>query len=254
MIVHRYCSRSGLVRFAATLLAVSVPAALSGAEPPAKSLDLSRWMLTLPVDTERAGTPDEVKQPELASFVDPRCFFVNAEADGVVFRAPCGGSTTKNSKYPRCELREMTDRGETRAAWDTAGRAMHTMTMRVAVTKTPPVKKHVVCAQIHDADDDLMMVRLEGTKLFIERNDVGDVMLDPEYKLGTPFDLKIQAGERRVQVWHNGELAMNWKVSRQGCYFKAGCYTQSNPSKGDAADAYGETVLYRLQVEHRTRR
>lgn len=95
------------------------------------------------------------------------------------------------------------------------------------------------------------MIRLEGTKLFIERNAVGDVTLDPNYTLGSPFDLKIQAGAGRVKVWHNGDLKLDWAVSREGCYFKAGCYTQSNPSKGDKATSFGEVVLYQLRVDHK---
>jgi poly(beta-D-mannuronate) lyase len=143
----------------------------------------------------------------------------------------------------------MTDQ-ETRAAWNTGGKVIHTMSMRAAITKTPPVKPHVVCAQIHDADDDLLMIRLEGTKLFIERNALGDVMLDGKYRLGTPFDLKIQAGDGQVKVWYEGNLKMNWNVSKTGCYFKAGCYVQSNLSKGDAADSFGEVVIYRIHVAH----
>jgi poly(beta-D-mannuronate) lyase len=216
---------------------------------PASLLDLSGWLLTLPVDTEHAGQPDEIEQPELATFVDPLHFFVNKEKDGVVFRAPCGGKTTKGSKFPRSELREFERAEITRAAWNTDGQAIHALRMRVAITKTPTVKKHVVCAQIHDANDDLMMIRLEGTKLFVERNQVGDVMLDRDYELGTPFDLLIQSGDGHVKVWHDGELKMDWQVSRSGCYFKAGCYTQSNPSKGDAADNFGEVVIYQLKLE-----
>jgi len=226
-------------------------ASLCGAEPPAKILDLSRWKLTLPVDTDRPGRPDEIQQPELDSFVDSARFFVNDSADGVVFRAHCGGSTTKRSGYPRCELREMSDRGETPAAWGTDDGASHTMTLRLAITNTPAVKQHVVACQIHDSHDDVMMVRLEKKKLFIERNKVGDVELDPDYALGTPFDLKIQAGDGSIKVWHEGVLKMDWKVSRTGCYFKAGCYTQSNLDRGDAPDSYGEVVIYRLQVDHR---
>ncbi len=233
-------------------LSLFIPALIFGAEPPANSLDLSHWMLTLPVDTVRSGSPDEIKQPALESFVDLRYFLVNEMDSGVVFRAHCGGSTTKGSKFPRCELREMTDGGRARAAWDTDGQTFHTLTMRAAITKTPPVKKHVVCAQIHDLEDDVMMIRLEGTKLFIERNSVGDVMLDHDYELGAPIDVKIQAGDGHINVWYEGDLKMNWKVSRRGCYFKAGCYTQSNLEKGDAAESYGEVVIYQLDVEHKT--
>ncbi len=222
-----------------------------GIQPPAALLDLSNWRLTLPVDTERSGVPDEVEQPELQSFQDPSSFFVDADGGGVVFRAHCGGITTKGSSYPRCELREMTDDGTKHASWGTAGNSVHTMTMRVAITATPPVKRHVVCAQIHDAQDDVLMVRLEGKKLFIERNAEPDVMLDKDHRLGTPFDLKIQSGEGTVRVWYNGELKMSWDVLKRGCYFKAGCYTQSNPSKGDEESAFGEVVIYQLQVEQR---
>lgn len=237
-------------KFATILCVLAIYASLATAEPPAKVLDLSHWRLTLPVDTPRRGQPDEISQPELESFVHPNYFFVNESATGVVFRAHCGGDTTKGSKYPRCELREMSN-PKTRAAWGTDDGTTHTMTMRVSVTRTPSVKKHVVCAQIHDSDDDVLMVRLEGTKLLIERDSTSDILLEPNYKLGTSFALKIQADRGHIKVWYNGVLKLNWKVSRTGCYFKAGCYTQSNPSKGDAADAFGEVIIYQLQVEHR---
>lgn len=226
------------------------PHVLLAAEPPAKVLDLSRWKLTLPVDTDRPETPDEILQAELASFVEPKFFFVDAAGDGVVFRAPCGGSTSKGSGYPRCELREMAGPGKQNAAWNTTGGGTHTLTMKLAVTNLPPVKPHVVCAQIHDAKDDVLMVRLEGKKLLIEREREPDVLLARDYKLGTPFELKIQAGDGSIQLWHDGGLKLDWKTSRTGCYFKAGCYTQSNLKTGDAADAYGEVIIYRLQVEH----
>ena len=248
-------------------LAISLFFAVSAlaVEPPGAVLDLSRWRLTLPIDTEREGKPDEVGQPDLKTFVDPRYFYTDERATsdratgeratgeraiGVVFRAHCGGRTTKGSKFPRSELREMSE-GRKQASWKTDDNAIHTMTMKAAIIATPAVKPHVVCAQIHDAEDDLMMIRLEGTKLFVERNSTGDVMLDRQYKLGTPFDIKIQAAAGKVNVWHNDQPSLTWDVSRSGCYFKAGCYTQSNPSKGDDKESFAEVVIYKLQVEHK---
>jgi len=222
-------------------------------KPPGAVLDLSSWRLTLPIETDRAGTPDEVRQPELASFVDPQYFHVSANGSAVIFRAHCGGKTTKGLSFPRCEMREMTDGGMKRAAWETDGNVIHTMAMRAAITVTPEVKPHVVCAQIHDAEKDLLMIRLEGTKLIIERNSLGDVTLETRYELGTPFDLKIQAEGGMVNVWYNGKLSLSWDVSRVGCYFKAGCYTQSRPSKVDAKTSFGEVVIYGPQVEHKPR-
>lgn len=127
----------------------------------------------------------------------------------------------------------------------------HTMTIREAITRVPEVKPHVVAAQIHDAENDVVMVRLEGTHLFVEYGDgEGEFTLDEAYVLGTPFDLRITAAGGRVQVDYNGVRAGDVPLAGEGWYFKAGTYTQSNPERGDAADAAGEVVIYSLDVEH----
>ncbi|MFZ5829614.1 MAG: polysaccharide lyase family 7 protein [Planctomycetota bacterium] len=233
------------------LLSLVIHGPASAAEPPARVLNLARWKLTLPVDTDLPGRPDEIVQPALDGFQHPDYFFVNEKGDGVVFRAPCGGITTKGSSYPRCELREMDESGRDEIAWGTDDGQIHTLAARLAVTHVPMKKPHVVCAQIHDAKDDLLMLRVEGTKLLIERAAEEDLVLDRNYRLGTPLELKIEAGGGRVRVWIDGDQKLDWKVARKGCYFKTGCYTQSNVEKGDAADAYGEVVVYRLAVEHK---
>ena len=97
------------------------------------------------------------------------------------------------------------------------------------------------------------MVRLEGQRLFIERNKTGDVELDTAYVLGTSFNLRIEAGNGRVKVWYNDVLSMDWETVRTGCYFKAGCYTQSNVEKGDKPDAYGEVVITALAISHQVK-
>jgi hypothetical protein len=216
------------------------------AQPPAEVLDLSRWKLTLPVDTDLPGRPDEIVQPKLSEFLDPGHFFVREK--GIVFRAPCGGIPTRGSSYPRCELREMAAGGRDETAWSTDDDRLHTLSLKAAITQTPKRKPHVVCAQIHDNKSDLLMVRLEGEKLFIERTEGGDVMLERRYKLGTPFTLKLAAGSGHVKAWFNGDLKIDWPISRAGCYFKAGCYTQSNPDRGDDPANYGEVVVYELTV------
>jgi|GEM_PF-6592891 len=206
-----------------------------------KRFDLSRWKLTLPVAKTGSKKPVEISGEQLHRFQDPRYFFISfAEGSPLVFRAPCDGVTTKNSQYPRCEVRELHRSGKSDADWSTDSEALHTMHLRLAIGRLPDVKQHVVAAQIHDADDDLLMVRLEGTKLFVERNEFPVVMLERKYKLGTPFDLQITAGQGRLRLSYQGEERLSWKVSRDGCYFKAGCYTQSNFSKGDTADSYGD--------------
>ena len=212
---------------------------------PGAVLDLTSWKLTLPTGPE--GEPDELHPPDLLSFSGD-WFRLNDTLDGVVFSAPAGGVTTEGSSYPRAELREL-DAGEL-AAWSNRT-GTHTMTVREAITKLPEVKPHVVAAQIHDAEDDVVMVRLEGSHLFVEYDDgEGEFTLDPDYRLGTPFDVRITAADGRVEVAYNGQVAGEVPLAGEGWYFKAGTYTQSNPERGEAPDAVGEVVIYALDVTH----
>ena len=229
----------------------AVPTPPPSAEPPAANrypgevLDLSNWYLTLPTGEER--DPDDVYQPNLTTYLGSH-FHLNGTGDGVVFTANAGGVTTSGSSYPRSELREMN--GGQKAGWSNRSDT-HTLCVRQAITRLPQVKPHLVAAQIHDADDDVMLVRLEGQRLLVEYQD-GDreVVLDPAYRLGTPYDLTIVAAESRVQVYYNGRLGADIPESGSGWYFKAGSYVQSNPDKGDDPDAVGEVVVYSLQVTH----
>lgn len=223
---------------------------------PADILDLSKWKLTLPFTKSDGKTPREIFQPDLGTFHLADTFFVNSEKSGVVFRAYCKDTTTRKSSYPRCELREMAAyksgpaKHRIKAKWSTSDGITHRMTITQAITALPRVKRQVVAGQIHEADDDMMMIRLEDRKLFVERNKVGDIMLTRDYEPGTSFTVRIEAYEGRIKLWYNGNLRMDWSCSRDRCYFKAGCYTQSNPSQGDKPDAYGEVVIYRLEIEH----
>ncbi len=213
---------------------------------PADLIDLDDWYLTLPTGEE--GDPDDVHPPDLTSFFDSDWFRLNDKRDGVVFRANAGGVTTENSKYPRSELREM--RGGEHASWSNET-GTHTMSLRQAVTRLPDVKPHVVTAQIHGGDDDVMLVRLEGETLMAQYDDgASEIVIDPAYRLGTPYDLRIVAADGRIEVFYNDELAAEIPRSGSGWYFKAGSYLQSNPERGDSPDAVAEVVIYSLRVEH----
>jgi Alginate lyase len=216
---------------------------------PAQVLDLSNWKLTLPIDTPHAGSPDEIQHPELATFVLAPYFMLDSAKDGVTFAANCGGATTSGSGYPRSELREMTTNGTTEAAWSNSS-GTHTMIVREAITHLPVAKPHVVAGQIHDASDDVIEVRLEGTHLFVDHNGTNYGDLNASYALGTIFTLKIVAGNGNIDVYYDDVLKVHHPQTGSGWYYKAGAYTQSNTSKGDAPDAYGEVIIYALQVTH----
>lgn len=213
---------------------------------------LDVWKLTIPFDDNGDGEADEVTMPTLRYFEDPEFFFLSNTKDSILFRAPCGAPATANSKYPRSELREMKKGGKEKASWGTGDGKVHNLTLEAAVTAVPLKKPHVVCAQIHDETDDLLMVRMEGKKLFIERNELEPVMLDKNYELGSFFHLMIIADHGRIRVFFEQKQVMEWKVEASGLYFKAGCYTQSNLSRGDAPDSFGEVEIRKLFVTHKS--
>jgi alginate lyase len=208
-------------------------------------LDPSDWYLTLP--TGHKGDPDTVEMPKLAGF-SCSAFHLNDAKDGVVFTANAGGVTTSGSSYPRSELREMD--GSDHASW-TNTHGTHTLTVRQAVTTLPKAKPDVVTAQIHDANDDVLEVRIEGSRLTAQYNDgKTEVTLDPHYKLGTAYDLTITASGGRIRVDYNGAKKLDIAKKGSGWYFKSGSYIQSNTSKGDKASAVAVVVIYRLAVKH----
>lgn len=219
------------------------------AEFPSDLLDLTNWKLTLP--TGEAESPTEVEQPALDEFeVDP-WFQVNPEGDGVAFRANAGGVTTSGSGYPRSELREMTADGTARADWSTT-EGVHSMTITQAITALTEVKPHAVAGQIHDAADDVVMIRLEGTKLYVEGGGEDLGLLDANYQLGTEFTVNFTAHDGVIDVYYEDMATPVVTIPRAttGCYFKAGVYTQSNPERGDAPEDFAEVEIYDLVVTH----
>jgi hypothetical protein len=156
----------------------AVPATKGPARLPGDLIDLADWYLTLPTGTP--GDPDTVENPDLATFGNA-FFTLNDARDGVVFSAHGDGVTTKNSHYPRSELREMN--GREKAAWSNT-RGRHTLNVCEAITQVPSAKPEVVAAQIHDDKDDVLQIRLEGQKLSVQYDDgTSEQVLDPAYQL-----------------------------------------------------------------------
>ncbi len=233
----------------------ATPGAPTGCAYPAQLLDLSNWKLTLPIGS---GSPTEIKQPELSTyFIDP-WFMLSPDCMSARFRAHTSSPvTTNNSNYPRSELREMTDGGTKNASWsNTYG--THVMFIDEAITAHPVGKKHVVAGQIHDASDDVIVIRLEMPKLFVDINGTEGPTLDPNYALGKRFTVKFVAANGRVDVFYNGDPSPKYSLIKNisDSYFKAGVYTQSNCGKETeygatcADNNFGEVVIYNLWLQH----
>ncbi|MCU1600512.1 MAG: Alginate lyase 2 [Frankiales bacterium] len=230
---------------------------VAGARPtpqalPSQVLDLSSWMLTLPSAAPGRSTATQVPQPELRAFTQHDVFEVRGSA--VSFRAAVGGATTQGSHYPRTELREMQPGGEQKASWSTT-HGTHTMTVREASTHLPAVKSQVVVAQIHDASSDVIEVVADGThnrpRICLRyQGKTQPRCLDEKYVMGTFFTLRVVAAKGRIKVSYNGTQVFDLAARAHDCYFKAGAYTQSNPSKGDKPSDYGETLISSIEVTH----
>jgi len=227
----------------------------AGAGPrPAQILDLSTWKLTLPV-TAAPGADDsdgpwaaQVSLPALRTFSLPPYFAPTGDGTGVQFLAPVDGATTPGSHYPRSELREMAG-PRVPAAWSSLV-GTNTMTIREAITHVPGARPQVVAGQIHGPSRYVAMIRLDGNRLYVEHDgrDVGD--LDTDYQLGTVFQIRMVAAGGFVSVSYNDDAPVGFPLRAGGLYFKAGCYTQSNPRKGDQPGAYGAVSIYDLHVSH----
>jgi hypothetical protein len=237
----------------ASACALAAPASATAAPTcghPADVLALSNWKETLPTGSK--GNPTEIEQPKLASYSADPWFTTDAACDAVQFRAAVNGVTTSGSGYPRSELREMTGGGSDEASWSTTS-GTSTMTVDEAVTHLPEVKPQVVAGQIHDANDDVTVFRLEGSKLYVTKgNDTHYALVTDKYQLGTRFQAKFVAGGGQIKAYYNGTQVASISTKSSGDYFKAGAYTQANCDKSSpcAASNYGEVLIYGLTVSH----
>lgn len=210
---------------------------------PGDAIDLSTWKINLPDGTE-------VKNPSLGTLSNQWFQYVNG---ALQFTAHCGDTGTPT--YSRSELREMNKDG-TAAAWSSS-LGTHTMNVRQRATHLPVAKPELVMGQIHNADGtgtgpELLIVaygpplkdpaKIVLTAYYYWAN--VQVVLDPDYKLGTWYDLKIVASGGYVDVYYNGVLKGHRPLAITGCYFKAGCYNQSNLTTGDVATAYSQVEIW----------
>ena len=234
-------------------------------ENPANILNLTNWKLTVPIDANNTqlGLAKEISQPQLATYSLSPYFLNNSTNTGVIFQANTGGATTSGSGNPRSELREMTNNGTDRAAWSVSS-GINTIIIDQAITHLPTVKNHIVAGQVHgddnntgpDGNDDVIVLRLEGSKLFLNHNGKAGATITNNYVLGTRFIFKIIATGGKFYSYYNGTLVETYIQAMNSGYFKAGAYVQSScksggkPGPSELCNAYGEVVIYNLTVTH----
>lgn len=236
-----------------TLMSLVQGAPTVGISYPSQVLNLNNWKLTLPIAL--LETPAEIKQPELDTYkIDP--WFMVAQDGGVRFRAPVNGVTTDGSNYPRSELREMVNNGKEKASWP-SNSGTHSLFIDQAITAVPKEKKHVVAGQIHDAKQDVIVIRLEYPDLYVNVDGKNVHKLDSNYTLGKRFTVQFQVIANQTKVYYNNSTHPLYTLNKDysGAYFKVGAYTQSNCSKEGSSsfcndNNYGEVVVYQAIITH----
>jgi hypothetical protein len=224
--------------------------------------DLTDWKITLPIP-DKKGKALEVKK--LKGFESP--YFFNANDGAMVFRAPVDGPTTKNSKYPRSELRERMNGRD--AAWTVAEGGVMTATLKIdkAPTTEEGTPGRMVIGQIHGEDDELVRLYWQDNDIYFMNDKSGEDTKEHRFELtdengqspdvapGEVFAYRIEARGDQLEVT---VLADNKRyVSRSPInafwrghplYFKAGVYLGLNKSQG--ARGMGQVSFYALDVGH----
>jgi len=215
---------------------------------------LAAWKLTLDLPLGGKSPAEERSAAELAAgFASAPSFAVLPDGSAVSFRAQVDGAvTSKNTKYPRTELREMRAAAPgTPASWSIGADKARSMRYDVAVAHAPVVKPQVVCGQIHDAYEDILEIMYDGKNSAIVYRWMGKsrpTRLVTGYRLGTFFTLRVDVAAGQVSISVDGEPKATESATNDGCYFKAGCYTQSNAQIEKDPMRYGEVWIRNMTM------
>jgi hypothetical protein len=188
---------------------------------------------------------------------DPE-FIATPDGLAVQFRVEMDAATTSSgTDYPRSELREYNEAGTGQASWD-GGTGNHYMEGISRVTHLPPVKPWAVFCQIHDSSSDLIRVQTEGTstsalKLVARNTPPGGseetVTVQASYTLGDDIHWRLEVTDGAGTLYIGGVAVRSFPADQTGCYFKAGCYAQSNDTI-DSASEYASIELRNLVHGH----
>jgi hypothetical protein len=169
-----------------------------------------------------------------------------------------GGRTSTNTKYPRCEFREMaTGSTSTKASWSgSSGR--HILRGKTKVMHYAPEKCEVVVAQMHDASDDTLQIRAEASsptgsqtwRLSINGSEVADLISGVALGQEVAWDIDVNNGTLTVKI--NGTTKYTGDPDwGSGQYFKVGEYVQQNSTdQNNPSSEYGRSELRDLFCSH----
>jgi hypothetical protein len=96
--------------------------------------------------------------------------------------------------------------------------------------------------------------RVEGDKLWITDGDnAHGYLLDPAFALGKRYSIGFDVDGGVITYRYNGKLVpFTLRSSDAGCYYKAGCYAQTNPKSAptEVTTEWDEVVIFDVDVSH----
>lgn len=194
-----------------------------------EKIDLSRWKLTLPDGKEVKVLKESV----------PPYFIISDE--GILMKAkPIG--TTPNSKYSRCELREL-NVDKSLASWTVNDQ--RAMNFNFKAVQKPEKRPKMVVGQIHDTEDDVIMLVIDFQKRIYEvtHNSIHYGNIVDSFEMDTWYNVTISVKDGKIKV-ECGEKKLEITPSRtKGYYFKVGNYLQSTFKEDEGAIVVSKITL-----------
>ena len=168
--------------------------------------------------------------------------------DVVVFSAPLGGATTStNTQYARCELREYERNGTTKMAFDPKSGDHWIEGIYRVFGLAGLDKPEVTMLQAHDGGDDVIMISTYQGGLRLRYNGSQVAVLDSSVSDGDEFYLKIRVNNGTPSVFYSSDPAVIptspahtssgfFSSAASGWYFKTGSYNQTNENTDPDVD------------------
>jgi hypothetical protein len=177
-------------------------------------------------------------------------FYVNSAGTKVHFQVPMnGGTTSANTHYARCELREYI--GSSKAAWSGSS-GTHLMSYRATVIHMEADKPEIVIGQIHDGSDDTLQIRCEGTTWRASINGTEHPTTLGNFAWGTEVAVEIKVVNGNLTIKINGTTKITTNPGwGSGQYYKIGAYAQQNSTdQNNPPNGYASCEIRDLVVSH----
>lgn len=171
--------------------------------------------------------------------------YVTQDKYGLTLKTPCDGKPTKNSKFPRTELREMIN--TKKAKWAST-EGTHKFKGVYSVNRFTFIKPEICIFQIHDGSKDVLQIIATPTHIKYKYNDI-KITLGP-YNINERFKIKCKVYRGSIELKYNFNFPILLPIDSLSLYFKTGNYLQSNDIIEVDPDEYSLVTIHELGLKH----